>query len=198
VTFYLLRDWNDIIKMVQGVIPDHLKGLVNKLVSECDEVLSAFIRGQLLVMLGLGIIYAVGLQLVGLDMAILIGMIAGLFSVVPYLGFAVGLLVGIIAGLVQYSGDLWALLPIILVFCVGSLIESMVLTPWLVGDRIGLHPVAVIFAVLAGGQMFGFVGVFLALPVASVLMVWVRYVYNEYTSSNWYATGQEGPSLDDS
>ena len=133
----------------------------------------------------LGVVYAVGLSFVGLDLSLLLGIVAGLASVVPYLGVIVGIGSAGIAAVVQFQDWLY-LLPVLLVFGVGQLLESLVLTPILVGDRIGLHPVAVIFAVLAGGQLFGFLGVLLALPVAAVAMVMIRYAQSNYKSSAFY------------
>jgi predicted PurR-regulated permease PerM len=157
-------------------------------------VLGAFLRGQFIVMLSLGAIYAVGLWFVGLDLALLIGLLAGLASIVPYLGTIVGIGAAAIAALFQF-GDVWYLVAVAAVFGVGQLLEGMVLTPLLVGDRIGMHPVAVIFAVLAGGQLFGFVGVLLGLPVAAVVMVLLRHVHDLYKESRLYgdAGGPEGP-----
>jgi predicted PurR-regulated permease PerM len=148
-------------------------------------VLGAFMRGQLLVMLILGVIYTIGLWLIGVDLALLIGMSAGLLSFVPYVGGIVGVGAALVATLVQHHDALHVIL-VLGVFGVGHAIEGMVLTPWLVGDRIGLHPVAVIFAVLAGGQLFGFLGVLLALPVASVVMVLLRHAHQRYLASGLY------------
>lgn len=174
VTFYLLRDWDLLVARIAELIPRQWLPTATALANETDEVLSAFIRGQLLVMLALAVVYTVGLWIVGLDLALLIGLIAGMVSFVPYLGFIIGILLAVIASLIQ-NAELLPLLGVALVFGVGQLLESTVLTPWLVGDRIGLHPVAVIFAVLAGGQLFGFVGVLLALPVAAAMAVFVRF-----------------------
>ncbi|AQZ95047.1 AI-2E family transporter [Halopseudomonas phragmitis] len=185
VGFYLLRDWDQIIVRCRELLPRHREPLVVKLVGECDEVLGAFIRGQLLVMLALGVIYSLGLWLVGLELALLIGMLAGLASIVPYLGFFVGISAALIAAIFQF-GDLFHLVAVVAVFGIGQIIESTLLTPLLVGDRIGLHPVAVIFAILAGGQLFGFVGILLALPVAAVVMVLLRHVYQQYKASAAY------------
>jgi len=131
------------------------------------------------VMAALGVVYSVGLWLAGLDMALLIGMIAGLVSFVPYLGFIVGVVLASIAAIVQFQ-ELIPLLYVLLALGIGQMLESFVLTPYLLGDRIGLHPVVVIFAVMAGGQLFGFMGVLLALPVAAVLMVMLRQLYGGY------------------
>jgi predicted PurR-regulated permease PerM len=157
-------------------------------------VLGAFIRGQLLVMLGLGLIYAVGLSVIGLDLGLLVGMLAGLASIVPYMGFVIGSAAAVIASVFQYGGmELYPLLGVALVFAVGQLMEGMLLTPLLVGDRIGLHPVAVIFAILAGGQLFGFVGILLALPAAAVIMVMLRHVNDVYKLSDLYQVPARTP-----
>ena len=168
-------------------MPRPYERLVIKLAKQCDEVLAEFLRGQLLVMLALAVLYSVGLWIVGLEFFLLIGMLAGLVSFVPYLGFIVGIGVAGIAGFMQFH-DIIHLVYILIVFGVGQIIEGMVLSPLLVGDRIGLHPVAVIFAVMAGGQLFGIVGVLVALPVAAVIVVLLRHVHERYLESNLYTT----------
>jgi predicted PurR-regulated permease PerM len=192
VAFYLLRDWDVLMAKIEAILPRRWQATTVKLAGECDEVLSAFLRGQLMIMVLLGIIYAIGLWIVGLKLALLVGLIAGLASVVPYLGFVVGIVSASIAALVQFH-DWLPLVYVAVVFGIGQMLEGMVLTPLLVGDKIGLHPVAVIFAVLAGGQLFGFVGVLLALPVAAVIMVILRHVHDSYLSSVFYG---EEPGLD--
>ena len=187
VTFYLLRDWDILVGKVNELIPRPYEKLVSKLAKQCDEVLAEFLRGQLLVMLAQAILYSIGLWFVGLEFSLLIGMLAGLVSFVPYLGFIVGIGVAGIAGFMQFH-DIIHLVYILIVFGVGQAIEGMVLSPLLVGDRIGLHPVAVIFAVMAGGQLFGIVGVLVALPVAAVIVVLLRYVHERYLESNLYTT----------
>jgi predicted PurR-regulated permease PerM len=189
VTFYLLRDWDVLVERVRELLPRPVEPTVSRLAAESDSVLGAFLRGQLSVMLALGTVYSLGLWAVGVDLALLIGMLAGLVSFVPYLGVFVGAAAGIIAALVQYGDWLHPLL-VVGVFAVGQTLEGFVLTPWLVGDRIGLHPVAVIFAIMAGGPLFGFLGVLLALPVAAVAMVVLRYLHERYTASRLY--GAEG------
>jgi predicted PurR-regulated permease PerM len=174
---------------VHELIPRRYEATVARLATASDEVLGAFLRGQLTVMLALGTIYSVGLWLVGLELALLIGMLAGLVSFVPYLGFIVGILAAGLAALMQF-GDLLPLLYVVIVFMVGQAVEGMLLTPLLVGEKIGLHPVAVIFAVLAGGQLFGFFGILLALPVASVVMVLLRYTHERYVGSSLYSEEQ--------
>lgn len=185
VAFYLLRDWDVMVEKIRLLIPRPVEPTLSRLASESDAVLAGFLRGQISVMLALGAIYWIGLWMVGIDLALLIGMIAGLVSFIPYLGAITGIALGLTAALVQY-GDWTHVLMVAAVFGVGQILESVALTPWLVGDRIGMHPVAVIFAVMAGGQLFGFVGVLVALPVAAVVMVLLRYLYQRYTSSRLY------------
>jgi predicted PurR-regulated permease PerM len=186
VTFYLLRDWDNLMAKLHYLLPRRIAPTVAKLTSEFDTVLSAFLRGQFYVMLALGAIYSIGLSLVGLDLALLIGMTSGLLSFVPYLGTAIGIFSASLAALLQFQ-DAIHLVWVLAVFGVGQILEGSVLTPLLVGDKIGLHPVAVIFAVLAGGQLFGFMGILLALPVASVIMVMLRHAHDWYKDSDFYS-----------
>jgi len=186
VTFYLLRDWDILVARFRELIPRHYSEQVIKLSLECDDMLAAFLRGQLMVMTALSAIYTTGLALIGLELALLLGVIAGVVSFVPYLGLIVGIGLAGLAAFFQFQE--W--LPIVMVamvFGVAQMIEGMVLTPRFVGERIGLHPVAVIFAVLAGGQLFGFAGVLLALPVAAVIMVLLRHVHQRYIDSTLYS-----------
>jgi len=185
VAFYMLRDWDLIVAKVRDLLPRRNAPTVIRLSKEVDEVLGAFLRGQFSVMLALGLIYSIGLWLVGLDLALLIGIVAGIISFIPYLGSIVGVGMACIATIFQFH-DSWHLVPVLAVFGVGQLLEGMVLTPVLVGERVGLHPVVVIFAVLAGGQLFGFIGVILALPVAAVIMVLLRHVHDIYKESEVY------------
>lgn len=188
VTFYMLRDWDHFLLHLRDLIPRRWLPVADELAHETDEVLSAFLRGQVLVMLGLGIYYGGALSILGLDLGLLIGIVAGLISFVPYLGFIVGLLCAGVAILVQ-TQELIPLLWVLLIFGMGQVLEGFILTPLLVGDRIGLHPVAVIFAVLAGGAVFGFVGVLLALPVAAVLAVFSRFAARNWKNSRMYQQG---------
>lgn len=185
VTFYLLRDWDDLVERIRNLLPRSIEPVLTRLARQSDTVLSAFLRGQLLVMFSLGAIYSIGLSLAGIELALLIGMVAGIVSFIPYLGAIVGVSIGVIAALVQF-GDWWHVALVLAVFGAGQAIESFLLTPWLVGDRIGLHPVAVIFSIMAGGHLFGFLGVLLALPVAAVVMVLLRYAHERYTQSDLY------------
>jgi predicted PurR-regulated permease PerM len=185
VTFYLLRDWDLMMARIGELLPRNIEPVVTLWARECDEVLGAFMKGQLVVMLVLGIIYAIGLALLGVDLALLLGVTAGLASIVPYLGVIVGIVSSGVAAYVQMQ-DPMILIGVAVVFGVGQLLEGMVLTPKLVGDRIGLHPVAVIFAIMAGGQLFGFVGVLLALPVAAVIRVLLSHLHRGYVASHLY------------
>lgn len=193
VGFYLLRDWDRLVAYTYELLPLRFRETAGLLAREADERLGAFLRGQFAVMLALGTVYAVGLWLVGLKVGVLIGIMAGLVSFVPYLGFALGLVTAVIAMFFQTHAWL-SLWPVAVVFGVGQILESAVFTPLLVGDRIGLHPVAVIFAVLAGGQLFGFVGILLALPFAAVLAVLLRHLHRRYRGSYFF---RQAGRLDD-
>ncbi len=186
VTFYLLRDWDKLVAHVDDLLPREAQPTIRRLARETDSVLGAFVRGQLLVMVGLAVYYAVALRLVGLEVGPLIGMIAGLVSFVPYLGFIIGILASVVAALVQFH-DGFHLVLVLVVFGIGNLLESYILVPKLVGDRIGLHPVAVIFAVLAFGELFSFIGILLALPMASIAVVLLRFLRERYEASSLYA-----------
>ena len=177
VTFYLLLDWKQVVAWVDARVPQSYKVRVRRIARETDTVLGSFLRGQLLVMIALAVIYSVGLLLVGLDLAIPIGLVSGLVSFVPYLGFLVGIVSASIAAYLQFQ-DAFVLVWVFAAFMVGQFIESYFLTPRLVGRRIGLHPVAVLFAIMAGGQLFGFSGVLLALPVAAALKVWLHHAHD--------------------
>lgn len=177
VAFYLLRDWERVLAGMLNLVPTGWQPTLRHLAMECDEVVGAFLRGQLLVMIALGLFYALGLWLIGLDLGVLIGLLSGLAAVVPYLGFIVGIIAASAAAIFQHPEWLIPVLLVWVVYGAGQMLESVVFTPLFVGDRIGLHPVAVIFAVLAGGQLFGFAGVLLALPVAAVVVVLLRHAH---------------------
>jgi predicted PurR-regulated permease PerM len=183
--FYLLRDWNTLVARVDALVPRHWHGKVTEIVVEVDRVLAEFLRGQISVMLIMSVYYALVLWLVGLDFALPIGIVAGLLVFVPYLGMLLGLVLATLAAAMQFSsfGDValvWT------VFGIGQLLEGMLITPWLVGERIGLHPLAVIFALLAFGQLFGFFGILLALPLAAILLVVLRHARERYLASQMY------------
>ncbi|RDB42099.1 AI-2E family transporter [Halomonas sp. DQ26W] len=197
VTFYLLLDWARLLDNLRNLVPRQWEPEAVRLVARCDDVLSAFLRGQLLVMLTLGAIYSIGLTLMGVRFGFLIGMVAGLASIVPFLGFIVGISVALIVAFFQF-GSWLALVGVVAVFSFGQVIESTVLQPKLLGNKIGLHPVAVIFAVLAGGTLFGFTGVLLALPAAAVIMVLLRELKERYKRSSLYDTGLRNRHDEDS
>ena len=194
LAYYFLRDWDKLVERVASMIPRNHIEVVTRLARESNDVLGAFIRGQIAVMIALGVVYAAGLTLVGLNLGLLIGLVAGLISFIPYLGATTGVVMAVLAALVQSQGvDLQLLVLVGVVFTVGQLLESYVLTPRIVGDKIGLHPVAVIFAVMAGGQLFGFLGMLLALPAAAVINVLLRYAHQRYRQSELYAG--HGPTI---
>jgi len=185
VLFYLLRDWDKLVQGVGNLVPRDWIGQVRSIAREVDKVVAEFLRGQLSVMAALCVFYSLGLWLVGLEMALSIGLIAGLLSFVPYLGFALAFIMAVVLALLQFT-SLGQVVPVLIVFGVGQLLESFVLTPMLVGDRIGLHPVIVILALLAGGQLFGFAGVLLALPVSAAIAVALHHTKNSYFNSDAY------------
>ena len=187
--FYLLMEWDALVGQVRQLIPPGLRPASDGFVRDADAVLGQYLRGQLLVMLLLALYYGLALKLFGLDLALPIGVFTGLAVFVPYLGFGLGLLLASFAGLLQFSavgGLTHTVLMLVVVFGVGQLVESFFLTPKLVGERIGLHPLAVIFSLLAFGQLFGFLGVLVALPVSAVLLVAIRRVRSGYLASHLY------------
>ncbi|MEH6460536.1 AI-2E family transporter [Chitinimonas sp. JJ19] len=185
VLFYFMRDWHVLIGHVRALIPVRLQATVTGLVAEVDDVLGEFLRGQISVMLLMAVFYSLGLWLCGVKSALPIGIIAGILVFIPYLGVIVGVLLATLAAGLQFQ-SLGGLLPVWGVFLMGQLLEGFVITPKLVGERIGLHPVAVIFALMAFGQLFGFVGVLLALPLAAALLVGLRHVRQQYLDSPLY------------
>jgi predicted PurR-regulated permease PerM len=175
VMFYLLRDWPTLIDGIDRLVPSAARPTVRQLASEIDAVLSEFLRGQGLVMLALAMYYAIALKLVGLQFWLPVGLVTGLLVFVPYIGFGMGLVLGMLAALTQFSTP-GPIIAVAAVFGAGQILEGFVLTPKFVGERIGLHPLAVIFALMAFGQLFGFVGVLLALPASAALLVAFRFM----------------------
>ncbi len=187
--FYLLMDWDRFVKRVLQLVPARARGTVDSFTGEADAVLGQYLRGQLLVMLIMAAFYSTGMLLFGLDLALPIGVFTGLAMFVPYLGFGLGLILALLAGLLEFSataGPGKALLMVAVVYGFGQVVESLYLTPRLVGERIGLHPLAVIFALLAFGQLLGFVGVLIALPASAVLLVAFRRAWANYLGSKLY------------
>ena len=185
VLFYLLRDWDELVLKISGLIPLDIIGKTTEIAREIDLVIAEFLRGQLAVMLAMSAFYVIGLWSVGLNMALPIGLVAGLLGFVPYLGITAGILLALLVAALQFTA-LAQIIPVLLVFGVGQIVESFLLTPRLVGERIGLHPVVVIFALLAGGQLFGFAGILLALPVSAAIAVGLRHTKDSYLSSDAY------------
>ena len=183
--FYLLMDWERFVGRLVALVPLRLREGYDSFTGEADSVLGQYFRGQLLVMLIMAVFYSVGMSLFGLDLALPIGIFTGLAMFVPYLGFGIGLILGLLAGLLQFA-SIKALVMVAVVFGVGQVLEGFVLTPRLVGERIGLHPLAVIFALLAFGQILGFVGVLIALPASAVLLVAIRRLQASYMASKLY------------
>ena len=185
VTFYLLRDWDRMVARIRDLAPHDSRPVVGRLAGEIDRTLSAFVRGTGTVCLTLGAFYAIALTLAGLQLGILIGLLAGLISFIPFVGSLVGAVASIGVALFQFDDPI-QIGVIAAIFAIGQVIEGNVLTPKLVGGSVGLHPVWVIFAMLAGGALFGFVGVMMAVPVAAASGVLVRYVVEEYRDSAIY------------
>jgi predicted PurR-regulated permease PerM len=183
--FYLLMDWDRFTSQLVSLVPTRLRPGFDSFMDEADAVLGQYLRGQLLVMLIMAAFYAIGLSLFGLDLGLPIGLFTGLAMFVPYLGFGVGLVLAALAGLLQFA-SIKAVVMVAVVFGIGQFVESLFLTPRLVGERIGLHPLAVIFALLAFGQVFGFVGILVALPASAVLLVAIRRIRDSYLASRLY------------
>ncbi len=194
--FYLLMEWQHFMKSLRTLIPPRLRAASDSFLAESDQVLGEYLRGQLVVMGVLAVYYSAGLALFGLDLALPIGAFTGLAVFVPYLGFGLGMVLALLAGLLEFSssgGAAQAVLMVAVVYGLGQLVESFFLTPRLVGERIGLHPLAVIFSLLAFGQLFGFIGILVALPVSAVLLVAMRRVRSGYLASGLYQGPGPGP-----
>ncbi len=189
--FFMLNDWTRLVHNMVELVPPAWRARFDSFMRDCDQVLGEYLRGQLLVMLALSVFYAVGLSLFGLDLALPIGVFTGLAVFVPYLGFGLGLVLALLAGLLQFASA-QALVMVAVVYGLGQLLESFYLTPRLVGERIGLHPLAVILALMAFGQVLGFVGVLVALPASAVLLVGLRRLRQHYLQSDLYQQSGSG------
>jgi predicted PurR-regulated permease PerM len=185
VTFYLLRDWDMLISRVDRWLPKRHAEAIRQQAREIDQTLAGFVRGQGLVCLSLAVFYGAGLSLAGLQFGLVVGIAAGIVSFVPYVGSIGGLIVSVGLAFLQFD-ETWRVIVVAAIFLVGQVLEGMVLTPKLVGDRVRLHPVWVIFAVLAGGSLFGFVGMLVSLPVAAMIGVLVRFGISRYLASPLY------------
>lgn len=184
--FYFLYNWDERLIKIRHMIPNRYILSVYRIAKECDEALMSFIKGQILVMVLLGMVYAVQLQLIGLKVGLIIGMMAGIASFVPYLGFTLGFIAAIIAGLFQFGVDWVHLVLIFGAFMVGQAVEGYILQPLLLGDKIGLSPLWVMFAVLAGASLAGIAGMLIALPLAAVLKVLFQHAYDSYRETEFY------------
>jgi predicted PurR-regulated permease PerM len=185
VLFFLLRDWDSMLARIDGLIPRHMHARARKIFGGIDAVLAEFLRGQLIVMLVMSVYYAAALSAAGLEFALPVGVITGLLVIVPYIGAFTGILLGTVAAVLQFD-SLGGVAWVWVAFGIGQLLEGMAVTPLLVGKRIGLHPVAVIFALLAFGQIFGFFGVLLALPASAALLVTLRHLKGAYLAGSLY------------
>lgn len=185
VLFYLLLDWHAMLARLALMVPRRWISLVTSMAVEADSLLAQYLRGQLLVMLVLATYYSVALAIAGFDVALPVGLLTGLLVFIPYIGFGIGLLLAVVAAILQFDG-LQGLIAIAIIYGCGQVIEGFYLTPRLVGERIGLHPLAVIFALLAFGQLFGFVGILLALPASAILSVIVKRLREHYLQSPFY------------
>ena len=194
VMFYLLQEWPRILDALERIVPRPWLARTMRILNDIDSVMSEFLRGQLSVMMLLAVFYSVGLWFAGLNFALPVGVLTGLLVFIPYVGFGGGLILAIVAALLQAQG--WPpLIGVAIVYALGQLVESFLLTPYLVGERIGLHPLAVIFALMAFGQLFGFVGVLVALPVGAALLVGLREVREAWFASPVYLGTQPRPII---
>ncbi|MFG6466863.1 AI-2E family transporter [Roseateles sp. BYS87W] len=185
VLFYLLHDWPVLTARGRALVPTSARESVESFLGECDATLGQYLRGQLLVMVALAVYYSAGLMLAGFDLALPIGVFTGLAVFIPYLGFGLGLVLALLAGMLQFA-SVYGLAAVAVVFGVGQLLESFVLTPRFVGERIGMSPLMVIFALLAFGHLLGFVGVLVALPLSAVAAVAVRRMHRAYLQSSLF------------
>jgi predicted PurR-regulated permease PerM len=192
VTFYLLLDWDNMVARIDALLPRDHQPTIRQLASEIDHTLSSFVRGQGLVCLILGVYYAVTLALVGLQFGLVVGFIAGALTFIPYVGALVGGVLAIGLALFQFWGDWWWIVAVWAIFQSGQFVEGNILTPNLVGSSVGLHPVTLIFALSAFGALFGFVGLLVAVPVAAIIGVLVRFGLGRYKESLLYK-GVSGP-----
>jgi predicted PurR-regulated permease PerM len=188
LTFYLLLDWQSLMQRGFSLVPLNRREALQAFLAECDSILGRYVRGQVSVMLILAAYYAIGLSLAGFQLALPIGVFTGLAVFVPYVGFGLGLLLALLAGALQFQ-SFYALWAVAVVYGIGQVAESMVITPRLLGGQIGLHPLLVIFLLLAFGQLFGFVGVLLALPAGALLLVVVRHALVWYRTSSLFLRG---------
>lgn len=185
VMFYLLIDWDHFFALVKTIVPVRAQETVHHLAMHTDGLLSQYLRGMLIVISIMSVFYSVGMSLIGIKGAVALGVFTALMIVIPYIGIALGFTLAIFAALLQF-GPGSAIIGVLILYGLGQFIEGFFLTPRLVGERIGLHPVAVLFALLLFGKLFGFFGVLLALPISAVSLVLLQYSWSCYTKSSWY------------
>jgi predicted PurR-regulated permease PerM len=186
VAFYLLLDWDRMVARIDDLLPRDHAPVIRDLARQIDRTLASFVRGQGTVCLILGTFYAVALMVIGLQFGLVVGLVAGLLTFIPYVGALVGGALSIGLALFQFWGEWWSIIAVALVFQAGQLVEGNILTPKLVGSSVGLHPVWLIFALSAFGSLFGFVGMLVAVPVAAVIGVLVRYALERYREGLLY------------
>ena len=185
VTYYLIRDWSKLFRKIKNALPLKHKKTINHQIDKINLTLAGFFRGQGMVCLILGIYYAAGLSLLGLNFGLFIGFITGILTFIPYVGATIGLILSLLIAIFQFG--LWQIpLIIMILFAFGQTVESYFLTPRLVGKKVGLHPVWIIFSLLAGAHLFGFVGILLALPIAALIGVLCRFMFELYIKSSYY------------
>jgi predicted PurR-regulated permease PerM len=185
VMFYLLIDWDHFFALLKKIVPPRAQETVHHLAMHTDGLLSQYLRGMLIVISIMSIFYSIGLSFIGIKGAVALGVFTALMIVIPYIGIALGLTLAVLSALLQFGPD-GAVIGVLVVYGVGQFLEGFFLTPRLVGERIGLHPVAVLFALLLFGKLFGFFGVLLALPISAVSLVLMQYTWARYTQSAWY------------
>lgn len=185
VTFYLLRDWDRIVQKIDHWLPLPHAPVIREQMGLINASLSGFVRGQGLVCLCLGVFYAIALSVIGLDFGLTIGLFTGFMSFVPYFGSGLGMLISLVVAIKQFP-DWFSVGLVIATFVVGQVLEGYVLSPHLVGERVGLHAVWIIFALMAGGSLFGFLGILLAVPIAATLAVLFRFLLQRYQQSEFY------------
>ena len=185
VMFYLLIDWTHFFSLVKTLVPLRAQDTITHLAMHTDGLLSQYLRGMIIVISIMSVFYSISLSVIGIKGAVALGVFTALMIVIPYIGIALGFSLAIVSAILQF-GIGPQLVGVLIVFGIGQLLEGFFLTPRLVGERIGLHPVAVLFALLLFGNLFGFFGVLLALPISAVSLVLVQYFWSVYTQSSWY------------
>jgi predicted PurR-regulated permease PerM len=185
VLFYLLMEWHHVLWRLGRLVPRRWAQLTLGFINEVDSLLAQYLRGQILVMIVLALYYSIALSIAGFDLALPVGIITGLLVFIPYLGYGLGLVLALIGAVLQFN-DFSGVISVAIIYGFGQIFESFVLTPRLVGERIGLHPLTVIFALMAFGQLFGFIGILVALPASAILAVAIRHLRNSYLNSSFY------------